>query len=156
MNDTIVVEHLIAASPSVVYSYLTESERWARWQGTGATIQAHRGGIFALTMPNGSRARGQFIDLDPDRKIVFTWGWIDHPGVPPGSTTVEIELIAEGLATRVRLTHRGLPPEEVSIHTLGWDYYLPRLVAVAEGHDPGPDGSPQGATKRSRRPQTPA
>jgi hypothetical protein len=37
-----------------------------------ATIQAHQGGIFAVTMPKGARARGQFIELDPNRRIVFS------------------------------------------------------------------------------------
>ncbi|MGH8872117.1 MAG: SRPBCC family protein [Acidimicrobiia bacterium] len=142
MNDPIVVERLIAAPPSVVYSYLTDSEKWARWQGEDATIRPERGGIFSISMSNGTRARGEFVEVDPGRRVVFTWGWVDHPGVPPGSTTVEIELMAEGHGTRLRLTHHGLPPEEVPIHTQGWEYYSGRLVTVAEGGDPGPDAVP--------------
>lgn len=141
MNDRIVVERLIDAPPSVVYSYLTDSEKWARWQGVGATIEPRPGGTFAVSMPTDARVRGEFVDLIPNRRVVFTWGWIDHPSVPPGSTTVEIELIAEGSATRLRLTHIGLPPEEVSIHTDGWNHFLPRLATVSEGYDPGPDGT---------------
>lgn len=139
MKDRIVVERLIDAPPSVVYSYLTESGKWARWQGVDATIDPRPGGVLAVSMPMDARARGEFVDLVPNRRVVFTWGWIDHPTVPPGSTTVEIDLIAEGSATRLRLTHSGLPPDEVSIHTDGWNHYLPRLATVSEGSDPGPD-----------------
>jgi hypothetical protein len=45
-------------------------------------------------------------------------------GVPPESTTVEIELHAEDQATVVRLTHRGLPPAAVDEHERGWAYFL--------------------------------
>jgi uncharacterized protein YndB with AHSA1/START domain len=139
MSAPIVVEREVAAAPSVVYSYLTESSKWARWQGVDATIQARAGGLFAVTMPNGTRARGQFIELELNRRIVFSWGWIDHEGLPPGSSTVEIELTPLEGGTLVRLTHSGLPPEEVELHTAGWDRYLPRLGLAAEGGQPEPD-----------------
>lgn len=142
MIDPIVVERVIAAPPSLVYAYLTDSERWARWQGVGAVIQPEPGGRFALSMSNGTKARGEFVDLDPDRRVVFTWGWVDHPGVPPGSSVVEIDLFSEGEGTRLRLTHRGLPQDEVPIHTSGWEHYVGRLVTLAEGGDPGPDVMP--------------
>ncbi len=139
MPEPIVVRRRIAAPPSIVYGYLTDSELWARWQGVGAMIEATPGGIFGISMPNGQRARGQFVELEPHRRVVFSWGWVDHPGVPPGSSTVEIELVADEGGTMVTLTHTGLPPEEIDVHRLGWDHYIPRLASVAEGGDPGRD-----------------
>lgn len=139
MPEPIVVRRRIAAPPSIVYGYLTDSELWARWQGVGATIEATPGGIFGISMPNGQRARGQFVELEPHRRVVFSWGWVDHPGVPPGSSTVEIDLVADEGGTMVTLTHTGLPPEEIDVHRLGWDHYIPRLAIVAEGGDPGRD-----------------
>lgn len=139
MSEPIIVERHVAASPSRVFSYLVESSRWSRWQGVDAEIDARPGGIFAVEMPNGASARGQFVELVPDRRVVFSWGWIDHDGLPPGSTTVEIELIPAEGGTLIRLTHRGLPPEEIDLHTAGWNRYLPRLVALAEGREPEPE-----------------
>ena len=139
MSAPIVVERRIVAPPSVVYTYLTESDRWARWQGVEATIDAIPGGLFAVSMANGMRARGQFLDLVPDRRVVFTWGWIDHPGLPPGSSTVEVDLVADDNGTLLTLTHRDLPAEEVALHLGGWDHYMPRLARVSEGGQPGPD-----------------
>lgn len=142
MTVPLVVTRRIAAPPDVVYSYLTESSRWSRWQGKEATIEAVPGGIFAMKMPNGAIARGQFVELIPDQKVVFTWGWVDHPGVPPGSSTVEIEISKEGDGSLVTLTHHGLQEDEVHIHTIGWNHYLPRLAAVAEGRQVEPDSGP--------------
>ncbi len=143
MTEPIIVTRRIAAPPSVVYAYLTDSDKWVRWQGVNATIEAKRGGIFALAMANGTRARGEFVELIPDHRVVFTWGWIDHPGVPPGSSTVEIDLVSEGEGTLLKLTHRGLPPDEIAIHNAGWNHYTARLAVTAEGGEPGPDILPE-------------
>lgn len=141
-EDALVVERRVSAPPAAVYAYLTESERWARWQGVDATIEARPGGVFRILMPAGQTARGQFVELVPNRRVVFTWGFVDAPGLPPGSTTVEIDLIPDGDATLVRLTHRGLTGEDVSIHRAGWNHYLPRLAGLVSGTDPGPDAGP--------------
>ena len=85
-------------------------------------------------------ASGRFVEVVPNRKLIFTWGWED-PGspLPPGSSTVEIELIEAPNGTLLRLTHKGLPESEREIHRFGWENYAARLSAVEEGRDPGPD-----------------
>lgn len=144
MSRPVVVTQRIDAPPDVVYSYLTDSVKWARWQGKEATVDAIPGGLFVLKMPNGATARGQFVELVPDERVVFTWGWVDQPGLPPGSSTVEIEITAEDGGSLVTLTHRDLPDEETGLHEIGWKHYLPRLTATAEGREPGPDPGPGG------------
>ena len=58
--------------------------------------------------------------------------------MPSGTTTVEFELVPDGDGTLVRLTHRGIPAEDVPIHRAGWDVFVPRLALAAEGGAPGP------------------
>ena len=140
--EPLVVERHVAAPPPAVYAYLTDSERWAQWQGIDATIEARPGGVFRMRMATGQRARGQFVELIPDRRVVFTWGWIDSPDIPPGSTVVEIDLERDRDGTLIRLTHRELPPDEVDMHRVGWRHYLERLALRASGIDPGPDPGP--------------
>lgn len=144
MTTPIVVTRHIGAPPEVVYSYLTESTRWSNWQGEDAAIDARPGGLFVMRMPDGATARGQFVELVPDRKVVFTWGWVDHPGVPPGSSTVEIEISVEGDGSLVTLVHSELPSDEVEVHRLGWEHYLPRLARVCEQGEIEPDPGPAG------------
>lgn len=141
MSD-LVVERRIAAPPDAVYAYLTDAALWARWQGERAELEAAPGGAFSMHVRDGPTARGELVALEPGRRVVLTWGWDGHPTVPPGSTTVEIELLADGDATLVRLTHRGLPDGEVPAHRDGWEHYLPRLATAAAGGDPGPDRMP--------------
>jgi len=133
------VERRIAASPAAVYRHLTDSVRWARWQGASAELEPVPGGRFRLVMINGSIVEGRFVELVPDERVTFTWGWHGSATLPPGSSTVEIELVSDGDGTLVRLTHRGLPAEERAVHEFGWEMYLPRLAIAAAGGDPGPE-----------------
>jgi uncharacterized protein YndB with AHSA1/START domain len=152
MSDSIVVERHIAAPPPVVYAYLTESDKWTRWQGIAAELHPRPGGSFLLSMANGLQASDRFLELVPHERVVFTWGWIDHPGLPPGSSTVEIVLAPVAEGTSLRLTHSGLPSDEIPVHALGWGHYLPRLVLVAEGGDAGPDNGPPDSQSVDSRP----
>jgi uncharacterized protein YndB with AHSA1/START domain len=142
MEPFIRVERRIAAPPADVYAFLTDSVRWARWQGESAEVEAVPGGRFQMTMANGTTAEGRFVQLVPDSRVVFTWGWRGSEVVPPGSSTVEIELAPDGDGTLLRLTHRDLPPGQQPVHRAGWDHYLPRLATAASGGDPGPDPAP--------------
>jgi uncharacterized protein YndB with AHSA1/START domain len=74
-------------------------------------------------------------------RVVFTWGW-EGPGspVPPGSTTVTVELAPDAAGTRLTLTHTGLAPQAVlEHHRAGWERYTERLRIRVEGGDPGTD-----------------
>ena len=89
----------------------------------------------------GDAVLGEFVELDPPRRLVQTWGWETASGsVPPGSTTVAFDLVQRDDGTLVRVTHAGLSRgAAVDRHARGWDHYLPRLASVASGGDPGTD-----------------
>ncbi len=119
---------------------LTDSERWAAWQGVGGTVDARAGGQLRVIMPDAAAASGQFIEVVPPRRIVFTWGWEGNAiPVPPGSSTVTIELEPADNGTLLRLTHSGLLADLGELHQKGWERYLDRLARRATGDDPGPD-----------------
>ena len=128
----ITVEQVIKAPPATVYRYLTESDLWSSWQGSEANLDAKRGGLFSLIMPNGMKARGQFTELVPDTRVVFTWGWVDQPGIPPGSTVVTIDLAASDEGTLLRLTHTDLPSAEAPPHRDGWEQHLEALADLLD------------------------
>ena len=85
-------------------------------------------------------AVGEYVEIVPDERVVWTWGWEGDAGVPPGSSTVEITLVPDGDATLVRLRHSGLPDADAEKqHRHGWEHYWQRLALAAAGGDPGPD-----------------
>jgi uncharacterized protein YndB with AHSA1/START domain len=134
----------IDASPEAVWEFLVDPDKATRWMGQAASFDLRPGGLYRVEVIPGHTARGEFVELDPPRRLVYTWGW--EPGeagpnpVPPGSTTIEIELVPNGDGTTLRFSHRGLPSTEASqSHAHGWDHYLERLVTAAAGRDPGAD-----------------
>jgi uncharacterized protein YndB with AHSA1/START domain len=140
IDEAITVERRVAAAPEHVYRYLTDEAWWSRWQGIGTTLEAAPGGDLRIRMGDGNVACGRFVDLVPNRRVVFTWGWQDAAyGVAPGSSTVAIDLLPDGDGTLVRLTHSGLPPAAREPHLGGWERYVGRLAACAEDREPGPD-----------------
>ena len=145
-TETTTVERTIsiAASRETVWGFLVDPKKLERWMGTDVEVDPRPGGAYRNVVIPGHIARGEFVELDPPNKLVFTWGWErsgnDEPAVPPGSSTIEIELTPEGDRTSLRFVHRDLPNAEAAAsHAHGWDHYLARLEAVAGGSDPGKD-----------------
>jgi uncharacterized protein YndB with AHSA1/START domain len=138
-REVIRLEQRIGAPPSAVFRYLTEPALWRRWQGESADLDPRPGGQFVVRMAEGKVVEGEYVAVEPDRRIVVTWGWRDHPRMPPGTSTVEFELVPDGTGTLVRLTHSGLPADDIPIHRAGWEAFVPRLAVAAAGGDPGPN-----------------
>ena len=136
----LVREIMIDATPETIWPFLTEPDKHVQWQGTVAAIDPRPGGIYRVLVGGQVQSAGECVEVVPNERIVFTFGWEQegHP-IPAGSTTIEITLHPEGDKTRVRLVHRGLPDDAISDHTHGWDHYLGRLTTAATGGDPGPD-----------------
>lgn len=137
--DTKVIERVIRieASPEIVFRLLTDPIQYVRWKGKLAELEPRPGGNFRVEFASTKDiAAGKYVEIVPNRRVVFTWGWEGNDHVPPGASTVEIDLAPEGSGTRLRLVHRGLPEDAVPTHVEGWDYFLPRLIDVAEGREP--------------------
>ncbi len=137
----VVQELTIAAPPPVVFAFLVDPARFVKWMADTATLDPAPGGQIRWTHGNGDACSGTYVEIVPDRRVVFTYGWERaEVEIPPGSTTVEIDLHAEGTdATRLRLVHRGLDELAADAHHGGWTHYLARLRGASEGRPPGPD-----------------
>jgi uncharacterized protein YndB with AHSA1/START domain len=143
MMAELVREIMIDATPESIWPFLTEPGKHVEWDGTIAEIDPRPGGIYRVLVAGQFQSAGNYVEVVPKKKVVFTFGWEqeDHP-IPAGSTTVEITLHPEGQKTRVRLVHRGLPEDAIGDHSRGWDHYLGRLATAVAGGDPGPDIRP--------------
>ena len=144
----------IDALPEEVYQLLTDAQLLVKWMAPIAQTEPRAGGTITWTHANGDTVAGTFVELIPSRRVVFTYGWDRADvGIPPGSTTVEIDLRPRDGGTELHLVHRGLTAPMADAHSGGWANYLTRLTAVAEGRDPGPDplaheGVPSGPRPR--------
>ena len=143
-DSVIELEVRVAARPETIFPFLTDGAKMAQWFGASAEVQPRPGGTFRVQINNSATARGEVIEVEPNKRIAFTFGWEGQGNpVPPGSSRVEISLAADGDGTIVRLRHTGLPVEAAGDHKGGWTMYLDRLTAVVEGRDPGRDPNAQ-------------
>ena len=139
------VEHeiRIEARPETVFAFFTDPARMVRWIGTEAVLDPRPGGICRIEMKRDigeATVLGEFVEVEPYNRVVFTWGWEPPPfGVPPRSSRVEVSLVPEDRGTVVRLVHSELPEEREDFHRVGWEHYCQRLAIAAAGGDPGPD-----------------
>ncbi len=75
----------------------------------------------------GHTAAGEFVAIEPPRRLVYMGlGDRQRDSVPPGSMTVEFELVPTS-------------DDAATLHAHGWDRYFERLTIVAAGGDPGAD-----------------
>ena len=124
----------IDARPETVWSYWTDPGRLAEWWGAAPDLDARPGGRYHVEMGGGPVMQGEFVELVPYERIVFSFGWKPTEGappVPPGSTRVEVTLADDDGATILTLRHSGIPAVAADEHAAGWGHFLPLLAAAA-------------------------
>jgi uncharacterized protein YndB with AHSA1/START domain len=145
MNDLPPLPHrldrtlVIRAPRALVFRYFTDSARFAQWWGAGSTIAAHVGGDVVIRYPNRIVGRGKVTALEPDRRIVFTYGYENsHPELPPGRSLVTIELADVEDGTRLTFRHDFASAALRDLHVAGWRYHLAVFAnVVANEHHAG-------------------
>ncbi len=109
-------EVLLPASPSAVYSALVESEAFSAFTGgQAAHIDAKDGGMISLF---GGKILGRNVELLPNERIVQAWragNWAEGH-----FSLVRFDLVKNGDATSLRLTHANYPAGEDQHLEAGW------------------------------------
>jgi uncharacterized protein YndB with AHSA1/START domain len=126
----------VSAPPGTVWRYWTDPQRMCEWWGATAELDPRPGGVCRVELAGGPVMRGEYVELVPHERIVFTFGWEATEGGPhiaPGSTRVEITLTADGGGTIMTLRHSGIPAIDANDHRSGWGYFLAQLAHAASG-----------------------
>ena len=132
-DGVVEVSVYIAAQPETVFPYFTDPGRYIQWMGAGATLEPVPGGCYRILMRDGVETAGEFVEVDPPYRLVFTWGWTHDHAVPPGTTRVVVTLRAERGGTRVVLRHYGLPETSSAITTARGGSFTSTGWACAHG-----------------------
>jgi uncharacterized protein YndB with AHSA1/START domain len=132
------IKRLIKAPRDRVYAAWTDTAQLKRWFGP-ENVQTRElvadvrvGGKFRWDLNNAEgekmTCRGEYRELQPGKKIVFTWQWEDDEDWENHVSIVTVELDDAGAGTELRLTHEKLPNEESRDgHTRGWNSALDKL-----------------------------
>jgi len=128
----------IKAPPAKIYAAWTEPAHMARWWGpdAGPVLSAEAdprpGGRFRVVFQtlDGEKhdCRGVYREVEPGRKLVFTWQWVSTPE-RESFVTIELRPIPEG--TELTLTHAQFHDETVrDRHRVGWSGSLDKLATL--------------------------
>lgn len=142
---TLKIQRLLPGPIERVWAYLTESDMRRKWLAAGR-MEMKVGSPFEfvwrndeLTNPPGNKPEGfgaehrmasRIVELDPPRKITFTWN-------DSGDVTIELE--SKGDDVLLTLIHRRLPSRNTMLMvSAGWHMHLDILAARASGKEPEP------------------
>jgi uncharacterized protein YndB with AHSA1/START domain len=140
---TLKIQRLLPGPIERIWAYLVESDKRRKWLAAGK-MELKVGAPFEfvwrndeLTDPPGKRPDGfdaehrmpgQITELDPPRKIAFTF---------QNSTEVLIELEVQGDNVLLTLIHYRLPNRNFMLRvSAGWHMHLDVLVARVNGKEP--------------------
>jgi uncharacterized protein YndB with AHSA1/START domain len=125
----------VKAPPTEVYAAWTLPERMARWWGpdAGPVLSAEAdvrpGGRFRVVFRtlDGEEhdSRGVYREVEPGRRLVFTWRWAS---TPERESLVSLELRPVPEGTELTLTHARFHDEAARDgHRGGWSGALDKL-----------------------------
>jgi uncharacterized protein YndB with AHSA1/START domain len=137
-NTTLEIKRFINASPERVYAAWTDPAQMKEWFGPEDVetrsffADPHVGGKYRWELINSDGEEmtvfGEYRELDPGKRIVFTWQWDDDEAWKGRSSLVTVELAGREGGTELRLIHVKLPSEASrDRHTVGWTSVLDRL-----------------------------
>src|SRR6266480_3911864 len=132
------IKRFINAPRARVYAAWTDPAQLKQWWGPEGvqtrnfTSDARVGGKYRWDLLNQEGEEmtvfGEYRELVPEKKIVFTWQWDDDEAWENRTSVVTIEFFEHRGGTELRLKHEQLPSEESrDRHNEGWNSLLDRL-----------------------------
>ncbi len=127
----------------VLWTQPEHMKRWLHpspeWSTPVVKTDLRVGGAYRLGFSNPQQSGiayviGRFVEIDENRRLVYTWGWESpdpHAGI---ETVVTVEFAAVDAGAEVTVTHELFPTAEVRArHEEGWRGTFECLAALVEG-----------------------
>ena len=132
------IKRFIKAPLIRVYEAWSDPAQLKEWWGPegvrtrSLSADARAGGKYRWDLVNQEGEEmsvfGEYREVVPGKKIVFTWQWDDDEVWENRTSLVTIEFSDRDGGTEVRLRHEQLPSEESrNRHNEGWNSVLDRL-----------------------------
>lgn len=138
------IKRVFNASPSRIYRAWTKTDEIKAWHcPEGLTVadaftDGTLGGKFRIVMqePEGEKhiAYGEYTEMIPDEKLVFSWSWEVEEGDPISTTVTVLLKPIDDEKTELTLIHEGFEDiENRDGHNDGWSSGLNRLAQHVQG-----------------------
>jgi len=133
------IRRTFQAARDRVFRAWTTPEEIKQWKAPGdrttplVEVDLRVGGTYRIHMrsPDGAEVRlvGVYREVDPPKKLVYTWRWETSPEM--GETLVTVEFLERGPATEVVLRHELFGTEDTrEKHEYGWRGSLDKLAEI--------------------------
>lgn len=134
-NNAIAIETTINAPIESVWQAWTDADRVLKWfgsdpkgYGVSAKLDVRLGGYFEVTFNNSDGAEhmcsGFYTDVEPLRKLSFSWRWKSEPGI---ESFVTVLLSPEDSRTRMNFEHANLGNASEHDYLYGWNSTFQKL-----------------------------
>ena len=130
------VRRTLPAAREEVFRAWTEADLVRQWfkprggSSPGAEMDVRVGGRYRWAMKllgHVYYAVGEYIEVDPPKRLVFTFGW-ERALVRLTDSVVTVEFIDRAHETEVVITHERLPSRgQRALHAAGWRVCLSNL-----------------------------
>ncbi len=133
MEQTLTFKRIIHVPPAEVYRAFVHATALRDWLCHAAQADARPGGRLYLWMRGGFYATGEFVKLEPGKKLVFTWLGRGEPA----PTRVRVSFDAHADGTRLTLKHEQVGSgvkwnKTIQEISAGWTESLENLQSVLE------------------------
>lgn len=156
------VEQELPAPPHVVYAEWLDPGALSDWmcprpaRATNIELDPTIGGRLRIDIEeDGSRfaVTGRYVDLDPPRRLSFTWSCSNWPD-PTVESLVTVTLDPRGdNGTLMTIHHALLPPHLIDQHQTGWARIAEQLGAEMAAPPPSRALPPPALPSRARPPR---
>lgn len=105
--------------------------------GTVSSAQAdvRVNGRFEVSFANADGDRytcfGTYLDVEPGKRLAFTWSWTSRPG---STERVKVSLEPEQGGTSMSFEHADIDPQTTHDYAAGWRRTFDKLENVLQRH----------------------
>jgi uncharacterized protein YndB with AHSA1/START domain len=145
-DRVVVVRRRLRAPRKFLFQAWTEPARFVRWFGPKTwtvercELDLRAGGTWRAWLKTSSGASvyvgGEYSEVEPDRRIVFTWDTNPEGSPPEALSIVTVELQDRGDGVEVSVTHRELSSGQAVDMDAGWNNSLDSLEAYVSEDSP--------------------
>ena len=134
-NSTLKISHYFSQSPEKVWQAWTDPAIVKSWFGSDpngtvldASLDVRLGGRFEVTFQNADKTQftctGEYKEIEPYQKLVFSWAWKDRADV---QELISIVFQAKENGTTIFFEHANIDPATTHGYESGWKSTFEKL-----------------------------